>query len=814
MNTEDTNRQYRLDSVRRKHYHTNRMLWVLVFLLLAVIIGYISWQLFWIEPETVAQDAEYMDYSASSETQEALRILSSNPNKANVITKDIAPNKKVALTFDGLVDSVTMQRILTLLEKYDMTGTFFITGLQAAENPDVVKNISESNHEIGSYTLYAEKHMENLSQEELANDFCSSGKILKVITEKNPEKLKCNVTEYTDEVLEAASASGFDNVVKSTVFLNHTSFNSYEAAENYINKLDYRSIVTIKLSEALDASEYEPKEVVETPAIDKQPDLATSTPSASAENLSEQERLLQIVEWLLIAIQNADYSEGTEQLCIMNSGKLAEPINNLQTSIAATGYAFYGINRIDELIDILDYLDASGGVGTFFVTTEDITNHPEQIKMLIDRGQSIGLAAFSHEDINVYSACFELLNAKTLLEEQFNYKDIKLVMQPWGDISDAVKEATSAIGCELLSYDLSVASSDNKNSYGANQLMDSIFGEKDFGIKRGQIVFFRMDYFDKPNIIAEFIKKLDETKNIYPTLDIFQMIHSTGQMYNYPLLSQDIIQEVKDRVYMGQLNDEVFDIAQEYYVGNEYINTTSQLPGFTRSEVRKLDRKGRVENEDNAVFLTFDDWGTDISVTKILEVLAKHNVKATFFVRTNYVVDNPNLLRAIGMEGHSIASHTNNHLPLSVDPDNDWDFDSITEEEALELQQDIVDSYNILQSIVGDMILENGKPVLSRIFRPPTLAVSKIGMEAVYDCGFTYIVNGDYTTHDYEAESAEYLYKNLVRNTRSGSVVVMHMSANCVYTAEAVDMFLTYNETLPEDERFTFARLADYLIED
>ena len=34
--------------------------------------------------------------------------------------------------------------------------------------------------------------------------------------------------------------------------------------------------------------------------------------------------------------------------------------------------------------------------------------------MLIERRQAIGLAVLSHEDINVYSACFDMLNAKTL----------------------------------------------------------------------------------------------------------------------------------------------------------------------------------------------------------------------------------------------------------------------------------------------------------------------------------------------------------------------------------------------------------------
>jgi len=200
-----------------------------------------------------------------------------------------------------------------------------------------------------------------------------------------------------------------------------------------------------------------------------------------------------------------------------------------------------------------------------------------------------------------------------------------------------------------------------------------------------------------------------------------------------------------------------------------------------------------------------------MSITKILNVLKKHNVKATFFIRSRFVEDNPNLLRAIAMEGHEIASHTHNHLHLAHDPNSNWNFVSIDKSEAKTLEQDIIDSYNTLQSIVGDIMLDNGKPALSRLFRPPTLAVSKIGMETVFDCGMTYIVDGSYTTRDYNEASANALFRKLIANIKSGDIVCMHMSKSSPYTAEALDLFLSYNAQQSESKRFAFARLSDYL---
>jgi len=85
-------------------------------------------------------------------------------------------------------------------------------------------------------------------------------------------------------------------------------------------------------------------------------------------------------------------------------------------------------------------------------------------------------------------------------------------------------------------------------------------------------------------------------------------------------------------------------------------------------------------------------------------------------------------------------------------------------------------------------------------------------MEAVFDCGFTYIVSGAYTSEDYIAESAEKLLAQMYKNIRqSGTVIVMHMSDNSLYTAEALDAFLTENESQPASRQFVCRRLSDYL---
>lgn len=61
------------------------------------------------------------------------------------------------------------------------------------------------------------------------------------------------------------------------------------------------------------------------------------------------------------------------------------------------------------------------------------------------------------------------------------------------------------------------------------------------------------------------------------------------------------------------------------------------------------------------VYLTFDD-GPSIGVTnKILDILKKYNVKATFFVVGNKIENNKKLVKRIYREGHSIGLHSYSH---------------------------------------------------------------------------------------------------------------------------------------------------------
>ncbi len=305
-----------------------------------------------------------------------------------------------------------------------------------------------------------------------------------------------------------------------------------------------------------------------------------------------------------------------------------------------------------------------------------------------------------------------------------------------------------------------------------------------------------------------------ESGSEYDIISMSRML-SPEDMYEIPenentviSLGNSIITDMKD-------DDERTDYIAERYVGNPSIQTTLEFPGFKQAEINKFDKKGRI-CDDKVIFLTFDDWGTDRSLNKLLYILDKHDVKATFFIKTEGIENNVNLLRRIALEGHEIGSHTRSHLSFAQPKSNGSSvFRDLTVSENQILRRDLVQSYNTLIEYAGDIEVD-GKKAVSRNFRPPTLAVGRSGLYTVFDVGFNNVISGSFSSHDYEAESVEQL-TNLLRKGRvewnrynrigEGSVIVMHMTENAAYTAETLDIMI------PEwkEEGYSFARVDEYI---
>ncbi len=172
------------------------------------------------------------------------------------------------------------------------------------------------------------------------------------------------------------------------------------------------------------------------------------------------------------------------------------------------------------------------------------------------------------------------------------------------------------------------------------------------------------------------------------------------------------------------------------------------------------------------IVLTYDDGPNDPHSLHLLDVLAKHNVRATFFMIGRYVQQRPDIARAVAAAGHIIGNHTMTHPLL------------IFQSEA-QTRTELADCRQVLQDTIGQH---------SNLFRPPfggrrpaTLRIAReLGLEPVM---------WNVTGYDWNAPPAKVIEKKIARQMRKdgGDIILLHdgghraMSADRSQTVIATD---------------------------
>ncbi|NLM07245.1 MAG: polysaccharide deacetylase [Tissierellia bacterium] len=102
--------------------------------------------------------------------------------------------------------------------------------------------------------------------------------------------------------------------------------------------------------------------------------------------------------------------------------------------------------------------------------------------------------------------------------------------------------------------------------------------------------------------------------------------------------------------------EENVDISKEYEEKKELV--------LKRINARRGDMLKAITNTDDnrkIAYLTFDDGPSKVSTPKILDILDKYEVKATFFVQGRNVDIYPDILKDIYKRGHAIGNHSYSH---------------------------------------------------------------------------------------------------------------------------------------------------------
>lgn len=171
---------------------------------------------------------------------------------------------------------------------------------------------------------------------------------------------------------------------------------------------------------------------------------------------------------------------------------------------------------------------------------------------------------------------------------------------------------------------------------------------------------------------------------------------------------------------------------------------------FTRFPNPFLKGIRRVKGVGKVVYLTFDDGPTPDVTEQILEVLDKYSVKASFFCCGQNADANPELLKKIADEGHTIGYHSYSHKDILKTKPSDWLAD--------------VERKSALSDV--------------KLFRPPygrILFRHYRSLKSRYKFVFWDVMSYDYDV----TRSPESIMSLLEKSVREGSVVVFHDKEKC-----------------------------------
>ena len=537
----------------------------------------------------------------------------------------------------------------------------------------------------------------------------------------------------------------------------------------------------------------------------------------------------------------ADVPQEIHEALIRNQGHQAEKWRFIPSTSQSVIFTFGGLSKKEPLVHVLDAMKANEMRGTFFVTERELKRNAENIRLVHSYGQDLGIGLTSIKGGGTTAEyAMQIQRVRNNLQQQYGVTTNIVRQMASSDNEAGMKEAASAMKCWFVGQGLNAVQSKDKQAQSADEVMPHIFGKWTTSLGRNEIIYIRTDYYAKPTLAAELMMAIKHQKvdniaynaygdnptdnrqndSAYRIVSVQDVLDAPAKRYQYPVEIMDLPIEMQLGYGAGGITKKNFQ--REFfkrYIGAPEVSSSDRMYGFTQKELALADKTGLVKTAaPQTVFLTFDDWGNDDSINKLLYVLRKHRVHATFFVITKNMINNPNLLRAIVAEGNEVGSHTDHHVPmLRVDEKGR----SYTVEDDATYRQNVRSSYEKLLSTIGDMKIENGNRYgLTRLLRPPQLAVSRDGCAVALDEGFTYLVSGSGSAEDYGSvsmESLEGIMDHIVHkrngDVRRGAIIIMHMSGSGTRTPYALDLLLTKNDQRPEGDpkKFKVGLLGDSL---
>ena len=193
------------------------------------------------------------------------------------------------------------------------------------------------------------------------------------------------------------------------------------------------------------------------------------------------------------------------------------------------------------------------------------------------------------------------------------------------------------------------------------------------------------------------------------------------------------------------------------------------------------------DEKEKKIYLTFDAGYENGYTPQILDVLKKHNAPAAFFLVGNFLDREPELVKRMAAEGHTVANHTATHPDMS----------KISTEEKFQKELDaLAEKY---KEITGED--------MKKYYRPPQGKFSENNLKMAKSLGYNTIFwSLAYADWDNKKQpSSESALKILNERIHPGAVVLLHSTSKT--NAEILDELLSGWK----DMGYTFASIDELI---
>lgn len=203
------------------------------------------------------------------------------------------------------------------------------------------------------------------------------------------------------------------------------------------------------------------------------------------------------------------------------------------------------------------------------------------------------------------------------------------------------------------------------------------------------------------------------------------------------------------------------------------FQTEGQPPvgNATADQLAAYDARFVGDTDEQVIYLTFDAGYENGSTEKILDTLQAHDIQVAFFLTGNYLEQNPDLVRRMAEEGHTVGNHTYHH----------YDMSQISDLSAF--QTELEDLETLYYEITGQE--------MEKYYRPPQGIFSEENLQMAQELGYkTVFWSLAYVDwYNDQQPTREEAFSKLLPRIHNGAVVLLHSTSST--NAEILDELLT-----------------------